>query len=135
MERTFAVRYLRKLQLAERMLHFVVRLGGGESCRHPLHIIQGEMTLDRQAWLEDAARFGVERFSVPGELNENPEMKLARLQSISEVARLDGAGPELIPFYDTLHAKAALPRGKGSKSDDIPAEIFRNLQFLATWRM
>ena len=87
--------------------------------------VQGIMSANRVEWLQDALKFGCDRFGSTRNTLQLQTQRMKSLQSQAAAERLDGRCHERNPFFDVLCAKAALPNNKGTGVDGIPAEVYR----------
>ena len=93
--------------------------------------INGEPSVNREDWKQEAHRFGADRFGLPSNNFEHHCLNLDKLNSEELSRALDGTEhqPEL-SFFDVVQTRAEPANCKAGSKDGTVAEMFKLLPYL-----
>ena len=93
-------------------------------------MIDGSRSFDRNCWLEEAFRFGQDRFRHSTNTFEHQQLHLLSLVGAGQGLCIDGIQPPVLSPFVLLNARAHLRSGTSSGCDGIPPEVYKELPFL-----
>ena len=88
-------------------------------------LVEGAMSHDRQAWLEEAYEFGRRRF---GSTSNSEYVQNSRLNLLGAVARdhvFDGRFAPVLGFFDVLQGRASMKSLTAPGGDSTPPKVLR----------
>lgn len=91
--------------------------------------VNGCLSCDRHAWLQEAYKFGAARFGDADSSFVSQQKRLHQLESERNSRKVDGIIDPSTCTFDVLHARALLKERTSAGADDLPPEVFKLLPY------